>query len=197
MRMLVTLTCVRRRLLALRSDERGVTLVEMMTTMAILTVVVSSLIGLFVSGTNAEVGLNRRFQAQEQARLALDVLRREIHNACQVVYSGPVGSRYATITLRTLAAVPTTSCVTTSATWCVTGNAVPYALYRKTGGTCNTTGVRWAGDLTSNAIFAPVTGASLLPKVDIDLPVNTQPSVSRYRFELQDTIVLRNALQRG
>ena len=32
-----------------------------------------------VSGTNAEVDMNRRFQAQTEARLGLDKLRSEVH----------------------------------------------------------------------------------------------------------------------
>ena len=51
------------------TNEGGYTLVEMLVVMAILGVVISGLTTIFVSGSHAELDLNRRFQAQQQARL--------------------------------------------------------------------------------------------------------------------------------
>ena len=59
--------------------ERGYSLVEMLTVMAILAVVMTGLTTLFVQGSNAEVDMNTRFQAQQGARLALDRMRRDLH----------------------------------------------------------------------------------------------------------------------
>ena len=63
------------------SDERGYTLVEMLVVMAILGVVIAGLTTVFVSGSRAELDMNRRFQAQQQARLALDRIRADLHCA--------------------------------------------------------------------------------------------------------------------
>ncbi len=57
-----------RRLQLLR-DERGYTLTELVTSMAILMTVMGALTALLVSGTNAEVEMNKRFQAQTEARI--------------------------------------------------------------------------------------------------------------------------------
>lgn len=168
----------------LRRDERGITLSELIVTLAILAVVVPALTTMMVSGANAEADLNLRFQAQQQARVALDTLRAEVHNACSATVTG--GS---TLTLRTQAGY---ACTVTSSTWCVLGTAPRYALYRQPGASCSSGGTRWADYLTSNAVFGLQTGGGLLPKVTVDLPVNRKPTVPRLRYRLQDAIVLRN-----
>ena len=56
-------------------------MIELLVTMVILTIVVGSLTTVFVSGSSAEVTLNQRFQAQQNARLALDRIRTDIHCA--------------------------------------------------------------------------------------------------------------------
>ena len=69
---------IRERLRRLRG-ERGYTLVELLVVLAIFTTVVTALVSLFTSGAKAELDMNRRFEAQQNARLALDKLRRELH----------------------------------------------------------------------------------------------------------------------
>src|SRR2546425_452831 len=71
---------VRRRL----TDERGTTLSELLTAMAILGFVLAGLTGVFVSASHAEIDMTDRFDSQQQALLALDVLRREVHCATGV-----------------------------------------------------------------------------------------------------------------
>src|SRR6476646_4550317 len=61
--------------------EEGYSLVELLVVMIILGTVLASLTTVFVSGSKAEVALNQRFQAQQQARLALDRIRADIHCA--------------------------------------------------------------------------------------------------------------------
>ena len=60
-------------------SERGYTLVELLVVLAIFTTVVTALVALFTSGAKAELDMNRRFEAQQNARLALDRMRRELH----------------------------------------------------------------------------------------------------------------------
>jgi prepilin-type N-terminal cleavage/methylation domain-containing protein len=66
----------------------GYTLSEMIVVLAILGIVVAALSQLFVSALHAETGMSNRFQAQQNARLALDKLRREIHCANLATASG-------------------------------------------------------------------------------------------------------------
>src|SRR5262245_6129343 len=68
--------------------ERGFTLIEVLTTMAIMLIVISALVQMSTSRSKAENELNLRFQAQEQARLGLDAFRREVHNSCSVTIAG-------------------------------------------------------------------------------------------------------------
>ena len=70
----------RRRLAA----EHGYSLSEMLVVLAILGIVLAALTQLFVSASTAQVDMTRRFEAQQNMRLALDKLRREIHCASAV-----------------------------------------------------------------------------------------------------------------
>ena len=91
---------VRARLAALRRDERGYSLIELLTAMTILGAVMTSLTVVLVSATNADVRMNQEFQAQTQARTALERFRREGHAACK---ADPVGAA-AAVTLTYVAA---------------------------------------------------------------------------------------------
>jgi Tfp pilus assembly protein PilW len=187
---------LRNRLLRHLRREDGITLVELLTSMTILLLIVSGLATVFVTGSNAEVDLRNRFQAQSEARLALDKMRREIHNACSASVSSPSGSAYAAVTLFSENAGAGYTC-TNSSTWCAVGAGTRYAIYRKAGTTCNATGsVRWADYVTSNAVFTLVAATSgTLPKVGVDIPVDTKPSDTRRRYRLQDSIAVRNYLR--
>jgi len=61
------------------AESDGYSLTEMLVVLAILGVVVGALTQLFVSASNAQRDMSNRFEAQQNARLALDKLRREIH----------------------------------------------------------------------------------------------------------------------
>lgn len=184
---------LRLRLRLLRRDERGVTLIEQLVTLSILGLVVGALVTLFVSGSKAEFDLNLRYQAQQQARLALNVFRQDVHNACQASVSS--GS----VTLTTLdqpqASLGNFQCTVTSSTWCTSGSGSRYAFYQVPGGgSCaSVTKTQRADYLTSGSIFSTVSASGLLPKVAIDMTVNVDPTASRLRYVLQDAIVVRNA----
>ena len=60
--------------------------------LAILGTVVGALTTLFVQATNAEFESNRRFQAQQAARIAIDKMRREIHCASAITPTGAASS---------------------------------------------------------------------------------------------------------
>ena len=186
-----------RRLLRRLGRERGYSLVEMLIVMSILGVVMASLTTVFVQATNAEQGMNDRFQAQLTARLALDKMRREVHCASVATPAGSASS--VTLTLPSY-------CKTGSGsiTWCTRSVATNrYALYRVVGSTC-TGGVKWADYLTPTASATVCSGAlcifnytaqslTSLADLKVDFPVNLRPSKSVELYELTDDIVLRNS----
>jgi prepilin-type N-terminal cleavage/methylation domain-containing protein len=168
--------------------EDGYTLIELLIVLMILASVVGSLTTLFVHASNAELDLNNRFQAQQNARLALDKLRREGHCASQ---ASVASSSSVTLTLGSYC--PTGN---GSVTWCTVGSGTRYALYRKAGGTCNATGVKWADYLTTGAVFAyTAQSTTSLAKLRVDFPINVKPKKSVDSYELVDEIALRNSLR--
>jgi prepilin-type N-terminal cleavage/methylation domain-containing protein len=188
-----------RRLLQRLRDERGYSLIEMLTVLVIMGVVMGSLTTVFVSASNAELDMNNRFQAQLTARLALDKIRREVHCASVATPTGSASS--VTLTLPTY-------CKTGSGsiTWCTRSVATNrYALYRVVGSTC-TGGVKWA-DFLAPSSTAPTCGSptalcvfsftaqstASLAKLHVDFPVNLKPAKTVESYELLDDIVLRNS----
>jgi prepilin-type N-terminal cleavage/methylation domain-containing protein len=168
-------------------DERGYTLVEMLTVLVIFGTVMSALLTLLVQGTGAEVDMNNRFQAQQGARLALNKIRREAHCATAVTVSSA-----SAVTLNLPSYCPTGN---GSVTWCtVSLGASRYGLYRKVGATCDSTGVRWADYLTTANVFSyAAQSATSLAKLSVDFPINVKPSRTVDTYELKDDIVLRNS----
>jgi prepilin-type N-terminal cleavage/methylation domain-containing protein len=181
------------------AHERGYTLIEMLIVMVIMGVVTTAVTTLFVTGSNAELDMNNRFQAQLNARLALDKIRREIH--CASVATPTGSSSSVTITLPNY-------CKTGSGsiTWCTRSNGTNrYALYRVVGSTC-TGGVKWAdflvtsstaatcGSPTALCVFNYVAQSpTSLAKLSVDFPVNIVPRKPVDTYELKDSIVLRNS----
>ena len=166
--------------------ERGYTLIEMLTVLLIFGTVMTALMALFVQGTNAEVDMNNRFQSQQDARLGLDRLKRDVHCA-----SG-LNQATATASFVTL----TTPCVSGgSVSWCTGGSGTRYGLYRNVGSACSSSaGVRFADRLISGSVFtSTVQSTSSLWKLHVDLQVNAQPKRPSETYELADDIVMRNS----
>ena len=182
-----------RRLRARLAAEGGYSLVELVTVVAILTVIVSALTTLFVTASKGELDMNRRFQAQSNARLAMDKLRREIHCATAVSPSGSSSSIAITIPSQ----CPTAGGFSTIR-WCVQatpgGWAGRYALYRSTGATCDTSGVKWADYLTTQSIFNYTAQSSAsLASLAVSFVVAVKRNSTQGTFKLNDNIVLRNS----
>lgn len=184
---------MRARLAELRSDERGYSLVELLTAMTILAAVMTSLTVVLVSATNADARMNQEFQAQTQARTALERFRREGHAACK---ADPAGAT-ATITLTYVSAgsCPATGGIQVS--WCTVANGSSrYGLFRSAGATCSeATGVKVADYLVVAEAFNYQTTANRRAKVGLTLAVNTNPAKVRGTYSLEDDIVLRNSLR--
>jgi type II secretory pathway pseudopilin PulG len=180
---------------ALLRSERGFTLVESLVSMTILMTVMGGMTALMVSGTNAEVDMNRRFQAQTEARLGLDRLRRDVHCSWNV---SPAGAS-ATKTLTVNASCPTSG-GGTSITWCTVANGTGrYGLWRYLSATCSGgTGRKVADYLTTANAFsytAPIAGSKELKQLGVTLNVNLTPGKPERVYSLQDDLVLRNSVR--
>jgi prepilin-type N-terminal cleavage/methylation domain-containing protein len=182
----------RLRALRRRGGERGYSLVEMITVMAIMSGVFAAITTIFVSGSKAQADQDRRFQAQLSTRLALDKIRRDIHCASDV--SPTTGYARSSVTLT----LPTGCGGNVS--WCavaVTGYTNRYALYRQTGSSCSSSGIKIADYLTNTSgnvftSFAHASGCSCLASLQVDFKVSVKRSTID-SYELTDTIFLRNS----
>jgi prepilin-type N-terminal cleavage/methylation domain-containing protein len=175
---------VPRRSLRLLRRSGGYTIIEVVVVMLILAIIVGALSTAFVSGARSEFNANQLYQAQQNARLALDRLRTEIHCASSV--SSANGVAVATITITLPSACPGTDATVTWATQLVSTNR--YRLTRA--------GVEVADYVAVPNVFTyyvPVTGT--LGRLHVDLPVNLSPSQAFKEWRLVDDIVLRNTLR--
>ena len=182
----------------LRGEEQGYSLIELLVTMVILVIVLGSLTTVFVSGSSAEATLNRRFQAQQNARIALDRIRGDIHCAtaaqAQTINTFP-GVKFAEANC--YAGTPTVS-------WCavlVTAAPARYALYRSTTTGATTCAANDAGRVlvadyltTSSAFTTTTIPQYTLQRVGLDFKVSVNPKTATADvYELTDSIAARNA----
>jgi prepilin-type N-terminal cleavage/methylation domain-containing protein len=180
---------------ALLSAEDGMTLPELLTTMAILSVVMTGILIVFVGGVRATTDMNNRFLAQQNARIALASMRSDIGSAC----SATVGAVPVTPPARPAGSMLTLGCVNANAastvTWCAdsaTGSA-PFSLYRQSGSTCAyNNGTKRVGLLTTNVVFSCSSGADVRKQVAVTLPVDANLSSTAGTYTLKDTLTLRN-----
>jgi len=175
-------------------DEGGYSLIELLTVMAIMTTVLGAITGVFVAGANGELDSNRRFQAQSNARLGLDRLRRDVHCAESATPTGATDS----VTLN----LPT-YCRAGSGpiTWCVQTVSGRKALFRAAASTC-TGGVKRVDYLVTPVganVFCFTPSSTLRRAVlKVSLAVNLEP-VKRPRstYRLRDAIAFRNTTLSG
>lgn len=181
---------VRARVLRLLRDERGHSVVELLTVTVILSTILGALTLVFVTASRSQIDLDRRFQAQLHSRLALDKIRKQAH--CASSASVSANRELVTFTLPSYCL----SSGATAVTWCTslvsTGR---WALYTQTGTSCGTGGQKWADYLTMAALFTYFPqSATTLAKLRVDLPVNLRgPSASTGTYRLVDDIALRNS----
>jgi type II secretory pathway pseudopilin PulG len=176
--------------------EGGYTLVELLAVMAIFMTVVGGLTQLFVSGAKAELEANRRFEAQQNARLALDRLRRELH--CSDGVTALDGSA--------LPVSPVTAIRVSLPSYCPTAGGVDttvdyqtalvsagrYSLSRTKGAST----VPIADYITNDDLFLYTAQSSASRALlHVDIPVNVDPNEGWKAWRLVDDIVLRNTLR--
>jgi prepilin-type N-terminal cleavage/methylation domain-containing protein len=159
--------------------EDGFTLPEMLVVLAIIGVVLAGITQLFMSGVKSERDQTNRAQAQQDARLGLDKLRREIR--CANTLTTPSGYPASAITITLGSYCPTAGGAPATVTWCTkdkngvtppVAGAQPYTLWRYTGSACTGTGTKWASNLVDK-IDAPsisagrIFGAASVPAASL------------------------------
>jgi prepilin-type N-terminal cleavage/methylation domain-containing protein len=178
----------------------GYTLSEMIVVLAILGFVLSALLAVFVSGTRAETDMNKRFQAQQQSRLALTRLRREIHcaygaqtNAAAVTDAATVDASVLTLSFGPYCTNPPAASNYQVMYCAVSLGLQRYGLYRQVGTTCSSSGTLVADYLTSSSLFGYLAPSGSIPRITISLPVDIDPSNPAGTYQLLDAITLRNS----
>jgi type II secretory pathway pseudopilin PulG len=165
------------------ASESGYSLVELLQVTAILSVVLTGITVVFVQASNAELDMNRRFQAQQVARVSVDRMRRELHCASSITPTGLTSSISVTLpkqcptngTGAPLTVVYDTQFVTTNR----------YRLRRA--------GVPLADYVTAANAFEYSTVSGRLGTLRVTLPIKTKPDSAMKEWKLVADIVLRNS----
>jgi prepilin-type N-terminal cleavage/methylation domain-containing protein len=194
------MTRLRHRLSAAARDEGGFSLIELMIVLMILGTVVAAVVTMFTSAMRSEVDLTLRVRAQEQARLALDTLRRDVH--CASDTSGITAEVYSTA-VTFLLPIGCPSTVTEYVTWCTrpTAEANRFKIHRKSHAVNNPAvdycaepgGVDLADHLTEDEAFEYRHEGSERARLNVRLLVDIDPASPSQAYALRDSLVLRNS----
>jgi type II secretory pathway pseudopilin PulG len=178
----------RQRILRRLGREGGYTLIELLLVCVILSTVLASITVLFVSASQSQLDMNRRYRAQQDARVAVDKVRREVHCANQITPAGVT----AAITVQIPSQCPT------GATPGVPGGAVTDVVYDVVGSgqrfqlRRNTVVVAdYISEQNAFSYTAPVASTSR-GRLRMTLPINVQPTDTAKEWRLVADIVLRN-----
>lgn len=197
-------------MIGMLGEEGGYSMMEMLVVLVILGVVVGGIVTMFSAGINADADQNRRFQAQQDGRVALDKLRREIHAGCTISTPATFNTAVSSVTVY----FASNNCIsgTNTVTYCTTGSGSRYTLYRIVATSCAGATQKVADYLTGANIFdylppnshvatlgggtgaAAITtqdGSSTLPRLHVDMTLN-QNSSKHDGYHLVDDIAFRN-----
>ncbi len=174
--------------------EDGYTLPELLAAFSILGIVLGSLIALFVSGARSEIHMNERFRAQQEARLALSRLRRDVHCAKTATVSPANPGSLVSLAPPVDTAITPYCPSAQPVTWCTVELAANrHGLYRKQGTSCDASGVRVADHLTAGSVFSYAKVVGRLATVGVNLPVDVDTKDARAAYRLEDSIALRKS----
>jgi prepilin-type N-terminal cleavage/methylation domain-containing protein len=173
----------------------GYTLVELIVVMSLFLIVVTALVSLFASGAKAQADLSSRFVAQQNARLGLDKLRRELHCASGITPGADTDAdgNVASISVSLPSQCPSAQGVDTTVVY---DTSLVAANRWKLQRTVDGVTVQIADFITNDDILkytAPSTATKGL--LHVDLPVNVHPNEGWLTWRLVDDIVLRNTLR--
>ena len=171
--------------------ERGITLIELLVVMVLLSLVLTGVLTIYLSGVRTQAKLTAGFKAQTSLHVGTDKMRKDVNLACSQTAQSA--------TSVTLSEPPCDG--TVLVTWCTQGSGSVYGLYRVTGSTC-TGGMKWADYLTSGSIFSylgqnvtpttPANGSFALPRLHVDMTVNANPADTAFAYHEIDDFVFRN-----
>jgi prepilin-type N-terminal cleavage/methylation domain-containing protein len=173
---------MRERVRTAAAAQDGFTLAEMLVVMVILGVVLAGLTVLLTGALSSQSDQTNRAQTQQDARLGLDRMRREIRCASDITTASGYPASAVTITLGTYC--PTAAGATT-VTWCTkdkngvtppVAGAQPYTLWRYTGSACTGTGTKWASDLVDKTDAPAITAGRIFDAARV--PAATLTSAS-------------------
>jgi prepilin-type N-terminal cleavage/methylation domain-containing protein len=178
-------------------DEGGYSMVELIAVMAIFLIILTSLTTLFASGAKAELDLNRRFEAQQNARLGLDKLRRELHCSSGITGTDDLplpSSPVAAIKVSLPSHCPSAGGQNITVVYdTVSVGENRWKLRRTKGGG---TAIPVADYLLNDDVFTYFAqSAASRARLHVDLPVNVNPNEGWKEWRLVDDIVLRNTLR--
>lgn len=174
------------RLHRLPREQRGYTMIELLVVLTIFLTVVTALTTLFVSGAKAELEANRRFQAQQGARIAVDRMRREIHCGSALTFTSA-----SSVTITLPAGCPTSGGTQSTVIYdTASAGTNRYTLRRKKG---SAAAVAIADYLTTGSVFSYVAPSTTsLGQLHVDMTVNLYPNEAWKKWRLVTDIVLRN-----
>lgn len=164
--------------------QGGYTLIELLMVMVILGTILGAVTTLFVQASNAEFDLNRRFAAQQSARVAVDKMRREIHCASAITPAGVSSSISVTLPAQCPSSGGSEVTVVYDMNQIVAGQR--YTLRRNSVVLADFSTLQNAFEYT-----APVPDTSL-GKLTVTLPINTKPTETNKQWKLVAPMVLRN-----
>jgi prepilin-type N-terminal cleavage/methylation domain-containing protein len=186
--------------------QQGFTLVEVVVVMLVMLIILVPLSGSFVSALAAQADQTRRFDAQQNARQALDRMRKDIHCAHGVTdpYANDLSGQ--TIVMTETNVTGNAECPglvqqnASAVQWCtvpVAGATNRYQLYREndSNNTCDGSASTFMVDyLTQAELWAsPTCVAGQFPLVSVTMPVNVDPvKHGPSTYTLSDQIALRN-----
>jgi prepilin-type N-terminal cleavage/methylation domain-containing protein len=194
------------------SEEGGYTMFEMLIVLAIMSIVMGGIVTMFTAGIRSDSAQSSRFRAQQDTKVALDLLRRDIHTGCTIAAPSSYNTWLTSVTLYTAS----DACVagTHSVSWCTVGSGTRYGLYRIAASTCSGATAKVADYLTSASVFvylppnshlvsstslgqgtspsyvATADGSSSLPRLHVDLNLN-RTTKGNNAYRLVDDIALR------
>jgi type II secretory pathway pseudopilin PulG len=191
---------LRRRLQA----EAGFSLVEVTVVMVVMLAILAPLTYSFIAADRAQLDQTRRFDAQQNARQALDRMRKDIHcaHAANDPYTNPAGGKTLILTETNNGVPECPGLVQTGASgvqWCtipVSGFTNRYRLYRENdpNTTCDGTASTFMVDYLTRADLwgSPTCVSGQYATVDLTMPVDTEASNSGGSYTLADEIAIRN-----
>ena len=188
--------------------QDGFTLIELALVMLVMLIILAPLSGSLVSALGAQVDQTRRFDAQENARQALDRMRKDIHCAHGVTTPFTNDSGGQTIVLTETNVTGTAECPglvqqnASAVQWCtipVVGAVNRYQLYRENdpNNTCDGLASTFMVDyITQSDLWSsPTCTTGQYPAVAVSMPVNVDPvRHAPSTYTLSDQIALRNGV---